>query len=73
ERPLAEIMGEYDPDSHPIVGPLLVGGPAEIVRQYELAHEEAYADHCHLCYTSRCALRERFPEVLTPDQMYGDK
>ena len=21
---------------------------------------------------SRCALRERFPDVLTPDQMYGD-
>jgi hypothetical protein len=36
ERPLAEIMGDYDPDSHPIVGPLLVGGPAEIVRRYDL-------------------------------------
>ena len=72
ERPLADIMGEYDPDSHPIVGPLLVGGPAEIVRQYDLAHEDGYADHCHLCYKSRCQLRERFPDVLTPDQMYGD-
>jgi hypothetical protein len=72
ERPLTEIMGEYDPDSHPIVGPLLVGGPAEIVRRYKLAHEDGYADHCHLCYQSRCALRQRFPEVLTPDQMYGD-
>jgi len=72
ERPLVEIMGEYDPDRHPIVGPLLGGGPAEIVRKYELAHESGYADHCHLCYRSRCALRERFPDVLTPDQMYGD-
>ncbi|MDH3532709.1 MAG: radical SAM protein [Gammaproteobacteria bacterium] len=72
ERPLVDIMGDYDPDSHPIVGPLLVGGPAEIVRKYELAHEEGYADHCHLCYTSRRLLRERFPDVLTPDQMYGD-
>jgi MoaA/NifB/PqqE/SkfB family radical SAM enzyme len=72
KRPLVEIMSEYDPDSHPIVGPLLVGGPAGIIRQYELAHEDGYADHCHLCYKSRCALRERFPDVLTPDQMYGD-
>ena len=71
ERPLAEIMGDYDPDNHPIVGPLLVGGPAEIVRRYGLPHEDGYADHCHLCYKSRCALRERFPDVLTPDQMYG--
>ncbi len=71
ERPLAEIMRDYDPDDHPIVGPLLAGGPAEIVRRYELPHEAGYADHCHLCYRSRCALRERFPDVLTPDQMYG--
>lgn len=69
---LTEIMSEYDPDSHPIVGPLLAGGPAEIVRQYELPHADGYADHCHLCYESRCALRDRFPDVLTPDQMYGD-
>jgi hypothetical protein len=71
ERPLTEIMRDYDPDAHPIVGPLLAGGPAEIVRRYGLAHEEGYADHCHLCYASRCMLRERFPDALTPDQMYG--
>ena len=73
EYPLAEIMASYDPDAHPIVGPLLAGGPAEIARRYKLDHEDGYADHCHLCYTMRCTLRERFPEVLTPDQMYGTK
>jgi MoaA/NifB/PqqE/SkfB family radical SAM enzyme len=71
QRPLAEIMHDYDADDHPIVGPLLAGGPAEIVRRYGLTHEEGYADHCHLCYKARCALRQRFPDVLTPDQMYG--
>lgn len=71
ERPLTKIMRDYDADNHPIVGPLLAGGPAEIVRTYDLPHEDRYADHCHLCYKSRCALRARFPEVLTPDQMYG--
>jgi len=73
ERSLTDIMGEYDADKHPIVGPLLAGGPAEIVRRYGFAHENGYADHCHLCYKSRCALRERFPAELTPDQMYGTK
>ncbi len=72
ERPLTEIVAEFRPDEHPVIGPLLDGGPAEIVRRYELAHEVGYADHCHLCYTSRCALREQFPDVLVPDQMYGD-
>jgi MoaA/NifB/PqqE/SkfB family radical SAM enzyme len=71
QRPLTEIMGDYDPDDHPIVGPLIAGGPAEVVRRYALSHEDGYADHCHLCYESRCALRQRFPDVLTPDQMYG--
>lgn len=71
ERPLADIMAGYDPDEHPIVGPLLAGGPAELIRRYELPHQDRYADHCHLCYSARCALRQRFPDVLTPDQMYG--
>jgi hypothetical protein len=72
EHPLTEIMAGYDPDKHPIVGPLLAGGPAEIVRHYDLSHEEGYADHCHLCYETRRVLRQRFPDVLTPDQMYGE-
>ena len=71
ERPLAEIMAGFRPDEHPIVGPLLEGGPAELVRRYDLAHEDGYADHCHLCYRSRQSLRSRFPDVLAPDQMYG--
>jgi len=72
ERPLTEIVADFRPDEHPIVGPLLDGGPAEIVRRYELTHEDGYADHCHLCYETRRALRSMFPAELTPDQMYGD-
>ena len=69
--PLKEICETYDPDSHPIVEPLLKGGPAELVQRYGLPHEETYADACHLCYEARRALRKRFPEILGPDQMYG--
>lgn len=71
ERPLTEVMRGYDPDNHPIVGPLLAGGPVELVNRYKLPHEQAYADACHLCYSTRCKLRDRFPDVLAPDQMYG--
>jgi MoaA/NifB/PqqE/SkfB family radical SAM enzyme len=69
--PLREICETYDPDSHPITGPLLEGGPTELVRRYGLPHEESYADACHLCCETRRAMRERFSEILTPDQMYG--
>jgi MoaA/NifB/PqqE/SkfB family radical SAM enzyme len=70
-HPLTEICRDYLPEEHPIVGPLLEGGPAELIRRYRLAHLEGYADACHLCYKARSVLRERFPEILTPDQMYG--
>lgn len=70
-RPLVDIVAEYDPDAHSVVGPLLRGGPAELVRNYGLPHAAGYADACHLCYEARLELRERFPDVLGPDQMYG--
>jgi hypothetical protein len=70
EQPLAELVAAYDPQVHPIVGPLLAGGPVALVERYNVPHEEAYVDACHLCYLARETLRERFPKWLTPDQMY---
>lgn len=70
-RPLRDICREYDPETHPIAGPLLRSGPAGLVEEYGLPHEEAYADACHLCDHVRRALRGRFPDILGPDQMYG--
>ncbi len=71
EEPLAEICAAYEPETHPVIGPLLQGGPAELVRRYDLSHEDGYADACHLCDAARRLLRARFPETLTPDQLYG--
>jgi len=71
EKSLKEICEEYKPEDHPVVGPLLSGGPAELVRQYDLPLKESYADACHLCYTARSMLRERLPNILEPDQVYG--
>lgn len=73
QQPLWEIVATYNPQAHPIVGPLLTGGPAALVEQYKLPHEENYADACHLCYEARGILRERFPDVLGPGQMYGEE
>jgi MoaA/NifB/PqqE/SkfB family radical SAM enzyme len=71
EKPLKQILQEYDPDQHPICGPLLDGGPAALVSEYGLHPEQSYADACHLCYRMREQLRSRFPGLLCPDQMYG--
>jgi hypothetical protein len=53
------------------VEPILTGGPAELARRYDVPVEKAYADACHLCYEVRRSLRSRFPDILTPDQMFG--
>ena len=71
EAPLRQIMGNYDPDTHPVIGPLLNGGPAALANKFELDHEQEYADACNLCYLSRRKLRGKFPDILTPGQMYG--
>ncbi len=68
---LKELCEEYDPVAHPICGPLLTCGPVALVMEYALPHDQKCVDACHLCYEARRSLRERFPEVLRPDKMYG--
>jgi hypothetical protein len=71
KRGLVDIMSTYDAKAHPIVGPLLEGGPAALARAFDMPHEEAYVDECHLCYDLRDRLRRQQPQWLGPDQMYG--
>ena len=71
KTPLSVLFDEFDPYGHPICGPILKGGPAELARRYHVEHEEGYVDECHFCYCARLKLREMFPEILAPDQMYG--
>ena len=70
QESLAAICRSFDPEGHPITGPLLAGGPRELIQRYELPHDEVYADACHLCDHARRELRPRYPEILIPDQMY---
>ncbi|MGE5672799.1 MAG: radical SAM protein [Mycobacterium leprae] len=72
QTPLDQLVESFRPADHPIVGPLLRGGPAELARTYGLPDRETYADACHLCYLVRRHIRERFPELLAPGQMYGE-
>jgi hypothetical protein len=71
ERPLADMIGDYDAHAHPICGPLLRGGPDELARVHGVELEGEFIDECHYCYLVRKALLERFPALLTPRQVYG--
>jgi MoaA/NifB/PqqE/SkfB family radical SAM enzyme len=68
---LAEIFVEFNPKKHPICGPILKGGPVELVKKFKVDHDEACVDECQLCYSIRLKLRKRFPNILAPNQMYG--
>jgi len=68
---LEGICEAFDPRTHPIISPLLEGGPVKLAERYKLPCADRYADACHLCYESRKLLRNQYPEILGPDQMYG--
>lgn len=71
ETPLSELMANYDANTHPIVGPILEGGPLELANRYDVPHEEGYVDECHFCFNVRRQLIDKFPEYLAPRQVYG--
>ena len=71
QTPLSKLFANFNPQKHPICAPILKEGPAQLVREYNVEHEEGYVDECHLCYSARLKLRKRFPEILAPDQMYS--
>ncbi|UCH50894.1 MAG: radical SAM protein [Chloroflexota bacterium] len=70
-EPLSKLVKNYDDSSHPICSPLIRGGPALLAREYQVKHEDKYVDACHFCYVIRLKLLDRFPQYLTPKQVYG--
>ncbi len=71
ETPLADIFESWDPEVHPVCGPLLAGGPAALASYYGLCDGGTYVDECHLCFEVRRRLLGRIPEYLVPMQVYG--
>ena len=68
---ISELCNNFNPNNHPIISPLLNGGPVQLAEQYNIPHQDTYADACHMCYEIRKSLRGMFPDILLPDQMYG--
>jgi hypothetical protein len=71
ETPLSVLDSTYRPEAHPICGPLLKGGPANLARALDFEPEVGYVDECHLCYLARRSVVDKFENTLTPRQVYG--
>ncbi|MBE9507910.1 MAG: radical SAM protein [Chloroflexi bacterium] len=75
ERPLAEILADYDPDGHPIIRVLAQEGPAGLLRlaqRHGYSLPGGYVDGCHLCYQVRRFLRPHYPDHLAPAHPYSE-
>ena len=69
---LPGVLAEYRPHEHPVVGPLLAGGPAALAQKYGLPAGDEYVDHCHLCFLVRRNIVDDLPQYLCPKDTYGD-
>ncbi len=71
QKPLSQIIKEYDATKHPICGPLSTGGPYKLAHNYNIKLDDNFIDECHYCYTVRKELINKFPQFLIPLQVYG--
>ncbi len=71
QQPFSQIIKKYDATKHPICGPLSSGGPYKLAQIYNVKLKDKFIDECHYCYTVRKELINRFPEFLSPLQVYG--
>ena len=71
QTPFSEIFIKYNPESHPVCGPLLKGGPTELAKTHHAQHREEYVDACHLCTDVCRAIIDKYPNIVTPKQVYG--
>jgi hypothetical protein len=71
EEPLSRILADCQGNNHPILGPLIAGGPAFLGETHNADVGDDAVDACHLCYRVRKSLMDRFPRFLTPRQVYG--
>ncbi len=71
QKPLDQLMAEYDPEKHPVCGPLVRGGPRALAEEYGVTLDGDFVDECHYCYEVRRSLIDRFSDELAPRQVYG--
>ena len=74
--PLADILAEYNADTHPIFSVLRRKGPFGLTKLPQASgfrlRDDGYIDKCHLCQEIRTYLLPFFPNILGPEHYYPD-
>jgi Radical SAM superfamily len=71
KTPLSVLIKKYNGGEHPICGPLIKGGPAQLAKMHNAEHYDKYIDECHFCFLLRLSLINKYPQYLAPKQVYG--
>ncbi len=71
ETRLSQLIRDYKPERHPVVGRLLEGGPMKLAEDFGVDTSSGFVDACHLCFVARSQLRGQLREYLAPEGMYG--
>lgn len=61
ETPLSSLIKDYDPDQHPVCGPILRGGPLALANTYNIQVDDECVDACHFCTKTCIDLLDRCP------------
>jgi hypothetical protein len=64
---LPGVCRSYDPHTHPLAAPLVLGGPAALARRFGLRPDGSFSDACQLCHALRDELLELDPEGVATD------
>ena len=72
QTPFSEIMANYDYSKHPLIRPLAEGGPIALAKEVGISPDDEYADACHFCYDIRSRIRDKYPDILCPKEVYGE-
>lgn len=72
---LAQVVNGYEPHEHPVLGPLIEGGPKALADRTGIGTASHFASECHACYEIRRALREDpdYRGTMGPNQVYGEE
>ena len=71
ETPLSELVKNHSVKNHAVCAPLVAGGPHQLAIDNGIDTDGHYIEECHYCYEVRKQLLDKYPEFLTPPQVYG--
>ncbi|MBU1535965.1 4Fe-4S cluster-binding domain-containing protein [Myxococcota bacterium] len=63
---IRQYFRDFDSEKHPVIGPLLRGGPPQLAKAFNIPISGGFADQCHLCFHVRRQAAAVHPHLFPP-------